>query len=496
MKKKILGFAILYGLMNASLHSQILWEENFESYSVNPITGVIGIDGVPLGDYPDNVPFTIDASETSFNDTSFDHIRISNAELVARDLDGDAIITFNPVGISNQTGDVTITIGLVHFDIVTSDDVATSWSGGDYIDILYSLDDGQTFERFPNHNGQGDNDHTFVVPEGLAPHEDIISAFSEQIDPGTATSVTLQIIANNNGTNERFEFDDIDISRNAVSLWSEDFSTYVDHSGITGLGSEVFSNSGDYPDGVTKWTLTLNNENQLSSSNDFAGVTGSSENGTHVFKLEDSNDPITFETQAIDIMGQSEITFGFDINFDETNYEADDFIDVFYSIDEGATYTLVQDDGTGHTYGGALITANYNTAETRNTQLVETLSGLSATSLILQIVYSNNSSAEDYEIDNMSVVVGDNLSTHSSLNKLDLVHVYPNPIKEGLLKIRLSNSNASSIAFFDLAGRKIFNHKTHGKSIIQINTGHFKNGVYLVEISQDNNRISKKIVVQ
>ncbi len=490
MEKKLLSFVVLI-IVSTSGYSQTLWEEDFETY--NLLTGLVGINPTEVGDYPATTPFTIDATDTDFNDSDNDYIRISGEKIEARDLDGEAIITFDAVDISSQTGNVTIAIGDVDFNITSS---SSNWGGGEYIDVLYSLDNGTTFTLIVNHNGLGDAEHTFIIPEaGLADGEDLDTFVMETIDPGAATSIILQLRGENTGSNEEFEFDDIDISRNAVSLWSEDFSGYTEPSGVIGTSSEGFANSGDYPSSVTKWTLGLLDANQLKTTADFALVTDASENGSKVYKLNDVNDNVTFETQAITISGESQITFGMDITFDETSYEADDFVDVFYSIDGGTIFTLVQDDGSGHTFGGDNITANYNTPTTKSVQFSETLNGLSASELIIRIVAISDSASEDYEIDNIKVVVGNSLSITS--NELDRsINLYPNPVENGLLHLKSTLNNTLSIDLYDISGRKVFSSKIENQPITKLNVNYLKSGIYLAKLTQGNTNITKKVVIK
>ncbi|GAA3617642.1 T9SS type A sorting domain-containing protein [Flavivirga amylovorans] len=488
MEKKLLNLIVLF-FIGMSSYAQILWEENFESYAVN--TGITGIDGNSVGDYPLSTPFTIDATDTSFNDSANDYIIASTGEFLLRDLDGEAIVTFNPVDISSQTGDLTITFGRVDFNMRSS---TSDWDTNAYIDILYSLDNGVTYTLFADHMGQGSIEHTFITPASLATGSDFNTSFTETIMPGAATSIILQIKAFNTGANEEFEIDDLDISRNAVSLWSDDFASYTDPSGVIGTGSEDFQNSGDYPSGVTKWTLSTFSNNQLEGSEDYAFVTSASENGTKVYKLNDVNEAITFQSQAISISGESQVTFGFDITFGETTYESGDYVDVFYSTNGGATYTLVQDDGSGNTFGGLNITANYNTPSTKNVQFSETLNGLAASELVLRIVARNNNSSEDYEIDNIEVVAGSTLSNKS--NKLSEINLYPNPVTDNMLYINsVLSREILDVDLYDVTGKNVLSAKL-SNSVNVLNINDLNKGVYMVKLTQAKNTIIKKIVVK
>lgn len=493
MKQKLLLFLLVFITSITVLKAQILFEENFESHTLG--TGIVGqdLDFVAIGGYPLGVPFSIDASKVNFSDSSNDYIRIdvSAEELQFQDLEGISSVTFDAIDISSQTGDVTINIGKIDFNIDSS--CNCSWGTEDFIDISYSLDGGTTFVRVPNHMGNGNVDHTFVP--GFTQNTDYDFNLSEVIDPGTAGTLILRLSGFNDSGDEEFEFDDIDIIRNTISVYSEDFSGYDgingvefagDDIGVNGSGIFAATDSGDYPS--VSWTLTLSDDEQLENSGDYVKVVN--EDGNKVLEYNDlgDNQPVTFDTNTINITGQSDITFGLDINFRETTYESEDFVDVFYSLDGGTTFTLAEDDGNGHTYSGSTITS-FGTNEDQ--KFVKTLSGLTSTNFILRIVTSNDSGNEDYQLDNIKVVSGTTLSTKE--NTLTGVTIYPIPTKDdGLLNIKSPYVGNTYISLYDISGREVY--KTILPSNNVINISNIKSGFYSLIVSQDNKSIIKKIV--
>jgi len=164
MKNKLL-FLLSIILSCTAVNAQaLLWEENFDSYTED--TGIRGIDATPIGGYPEGVPFIIDASDTDFSDSSSDYIKIDvsssgTKELQMRDLEGEGVVTFDGIDISSETGDITISLGKVDYNMRATDN---AWDFDEYIDLSYSLDGGDTFIIFTNHMGNGDEDHTFISP--------------------------------------------------------------------------------------------------------------------------------------------------------------------------------------------------------------------------------------------------------------------------------------------------------------------------------------------
>lgn len=504
MKKKLLFIAALIALQYNLFSQAILWSEDFEPYAA--ATGLRGTEYTQLGDYPAGTTFVIDASNLTLSNDN-DYIRVNGGDLEVRDIDGEGIITFNTVDISSQTGDVTINIGQVNFDITSS---KSTWTGGEYIDVEYSLDEGETFILFPNHNGEGTVDHTFVCPTGLAAGEDHNTSFSDIISPGAATSLILRLKVFNDGANERFEIDDIEILRNSVSLFAENFQSYEEGTGIDGSDTDRYDVLGDYAS-VTKWTLTLTEDTQLLDHMDYARTTANSFNGTLVFKLQDVNSPVTFETESIDITGESQITFGLDLYFDtigatSSGYETSDFFDIYYALDGGA-FVLAQDNGAGHTYSGTaggigstpsesggILSANGTTPqseiESTNFNFSQTLNGLSASTLAIKFVMSNDDGgSEDYEFDNIQVVVG------STLGKKDIIldnafKIYPNPVADGILNIDNPFQKEKNIVIFDMLGKRVFETKTSNS---RIDLSQLNPGLYTLMINKTN---AKKIIIK
>ncbi len=198
---------------------------------------------------------------------------------------------------------------------------------------------------------------------------------------------------------------------NGDVLFSEDFNSYLEDTGITGISNT----NGNYPAGVTKWTLssytTLGNgqtnyPGSLVNANDYALV----KSGQMTFR--DLNGPLLFQTQSIDISGFSDIIITLDISesgdleyypdehSDDFNCgfaaKGSDYVDIEYSTDGGNTFAEVpnflSNGNANHTLANDLSgTVNFS------------LSGISGTTLILKIRFQNWSDDEYYYLDNILV---------------------------------------------------------------------------------------------
>ncbi len=198
---------------------------------------------------------------------------------------------------------------------------------------------------------------------------------------------------------------------NGEVLYQETFSTYVDNTGITGTSSS----NGNYPAGVTKWTLssytTIRDGNTaypgtLVDATDYALVIGGQ------LEIRDTNGPLLFQTQSIDISGYTNITFSCDFSktgtleyytaqhTDDYNCgmesQGSDYIDVLYSTDGGTSFTEVPNFSG---FGNANHTLNDDLLGTVNFSV----SGLSGSSLVIRIRLQNWSDDERYFIDNLQV---------------------------------------------------------------------------------------------
>ncbi|MCB0456325.1 MAG: hypothetical protein KDC91_01160 [Flavobacteriaceae bacterium] len=194
-------------------------------------------------------------------------------------------------------------------------------------------------------------------------------------------------------------------------LYEEDFNSYTNGTGITGASST----NGDYPSSVTKWTLSsystsgngsLAYPGSLADASDYAIVNGSR------LELRDTNGPLLFQTQAININGYSDVFIQMDISetgdmeyfsaqhFDDFNCgsetQGNDYVDIEYSTNSGSTYTEVAN------YSG-LGTTNHTLHNNLSGTVGFVLSGITGTSLIIRIRFQNWASSEYYYLDNILV---------------------------------------------------------------------------------------------
>ena len=113
----------------------------------------------------------------------------------------------------------------------------------------------------------------------------------------------------------------------AVTIWSEDFSSYTDNSGYIGSGSGAATN-GDYPSSVSKWTLDVTAAT-LSASTDWFMVN----NG--LFETRDSDGECIWTSESISISGYSGVSISITVT-ESGDHESTDYVRLYYKIDGGS----------------------------------------------------------------------------------------------------------------------------------------------------------------
>lgn len=186
----------------------------------------------------------------------------------------------------------------------------------------------------------------------------------------------------------------------ATVLFTENFESYAVNTGVSGTGT-----TGDYPTGVTKWNLDTSFTN-LADSNDYGQV----RNG--VFEIQDTNGVLIFTTQTIDLSSVTLASFSIEVSemgdleynpaqhISDTNCDTagtfSDFLDVQYSLDNGATFIEVPSwQGLG--------TVNHTFADDFTSATVQ-VANISATSIIIRVLMQNWAAGEMHRIDNITVL--------------------------------------------------------------------------------------------
>jgi len=84
------------------------------------------------------------------------------------------------------------------------------------------------------------------------------------------------------------------------------------------------------------------------------------------------------------------------------------------------------------------------------------------------------------------------LSTDNFVSNADF-SVYPNPVSNGTVTIKSASNNPMSVNVFDVLGKKVLETKVSNNTL---NVSTLKAGVYILNITQNNNSITKKLVIK
>ncbi len=173
-----------------------------------------------------------------------------------------------------------------------------------------------------------------------------------------------------------------------AQIWSEDFSYYVENTGVEGSDAGPV-NIGDYPDNVSKWTLDVSGCT-LSNSSDYFKT-------RYVAKklwAVDTDGPAIWQSELIDVSAYTSGSL-LQIALEGDEYlESGDYVDVYYQPNSGDFVRI----------------ANYNNLGDENHTLVGSFASINfsadipaANTVVLKVVFCNNSANEDYKMDDIAL---------------------------------------------------------------------------------------------
>jgi hypothetical protein len=263
-----------------------------------------------------------------------------------------------------------------------------------------------------------------------------------------------------------------------AQILTEDFESYTNGTGIQGVDSSgTIVNVGDYPSGVSNWTID-GSDGGFTATTDWAKVN----NGQ--FEFRDIDGEVTWETTAIDITNLINVSFSIDIS-GAGGLESLDYVNVFYSIDGGA-FTLIQNwnnlGDTTHTILGDIGGTDFT-----STILSQTVG--TASSLVVKVVAINNAGSEYFRLDNFKLF-GSTLSVNQ--NEVAAFSIFPNPVTNGTVNIKTSNNEAVQVSVFDVLGKQVLAKNVTNQTL---NVSNLNAGMYILKLTQNGNSTTKKLVI-
>ncbi len=189
----------------------------------------------------------------------------------------------------------------------------------------------------------------------------------------------------------------IGTSHGQSTIWSEDFESYVNETGVKGSG---ITNSGDYPLSSGKWSLDVSNAN-FTNQYDYFMTLDLDNDGDHQLVVQDSDGYpasggiIYWISESIDISSYIQVSIDIDVSEDAgDNLENTDFYRLEYRIDGGSWTTFA--------------TNGYR--ENDFTAVTGTQTGLSGSTLEIRIKTRTTAGGEHIYFDNI-IVTGNDKTT-------------------------------------------------------------------------------------
>ncbi len=180
----------------------------------------------------------------------------------------------------------------------------------------------------------------------------------------------------------------------ADTIWSEDFSSYVD-AGITGAG-----NSGGYPSSVTKWNIDVSNCTLADAADYFMAV------DTSAGRMEavDIDGEAIWTSESIDISGYTNVSLSVDTSETGSSVNVLKYVQLYYKLNGGSETPFSVNPTNSGDWGSATATQG----------------GLSGSTIQI-IARVNNPNAGDASIFDNVTVSGDLGTSSNSTPVLDSI---------------------------------------------------------------------------
>jgi hypothetical protein len=286
-------------------------------------------------------------------------------------------------------------------------------------------------------------------------------------------------------------------------IWSEDFNNYPHLFGIEGSGSGVVNIGGYDPSTFTKWQLEDNGANLVNFS-DYAAVFSSTAYLDKHLRAQDTDSGIDWVTENINISSYDDVAVSMFVaeigDHEDSEVSGGDWFDVYYSFDDGATYTLLPNwknlgnashTLTGDTVHGASCTPDSDFGSTKIFFNIPA----NQDNLKLKITLKNGSTTENFILDDVLITGVNNTLSIDDVTIESNTLIYPNPANNEV-NISLSNGSIKSIFLYDINQRLIKAYPSVSNKAYKLDLTNFSKGLYFINIHDEkgNKRTNKLII--
>ncbi len=125
-----------------------------------------------------------------------------------------------------------------------------------------------------------------------------------------------------------------------------------------------------------------------------------------------------------------------------------------------------------------------------------------ATILSFDLRQSDSEENETVRVDDLmigqtfaDVLVYSDATASVGKNTIEGFSSYPNPVNNGLLTVRTSNSNEKEVSIYSVLGKRVFQQKFSGATK-QLNVSHINSGIYIMKVIEGDKVATKKLVIK
>lgn len=302
------------------------------------------------------------------------------------------------------------------------------------------------------------------------------------------------------------------IAQNPQVIWSEDFSAYngvfdfsnnISGFGIEGSSSGVVNIGGYDPNTFTKWQLD-NNGAALVNFSDYTAVFWSAAYPNNHLRAQDTDTGVDWITENIDVSGYNQVAVSMFIaevgDHEASSVNGGDWVDVFYSFDNGASYTRLPNWNnlgdaahtiTGDTVHGVGCDADSDFGSTRVYFSIPDTEN----NLRLKVTLKNGASSENLILDDVLVTGIDNSLSVADVDAKNQFIIYPNP-SSSVVNFKSENI-IKSIRIYDVNQRLIKQQQNILAKTHTMNISGLQAGIYFVEtLGEKSSRNTHKLIIK
>jgi len=196
-------------------------------------------------------------------------------------------------------------------------------------------------------------------------------------------------------------------------------------------------------------------------------------------------------TEAYDFTNVTASDLTFDVAYAEYSATYSDTMAVYYSIDCGVSKIMLwEKEGTTLSTTGATVTSSFTpTSNQWRTETVDlsALAGLPSVNIMFE---SRSGWGNRLFFDNVNLI--DNSATGIRVNEVESIRLYPNPVKDELIIDGVSKITA--IEIYNSIGKRVYQKSFSSETEIKLNLNFLEAGIYMLNISTENNSLFEKII--